>query len=89
MLTNMSAFCFAMELSHGGAMNDARIPEPICPLLQDYLELLSDRVPDLIAVCYLHGSIALDAFNERLSDIDFVTVLRQRPTSEHLTQLHK
>jgi Domain of unknown function (DUF4111) len=68
-------------------MNDARIPEPIRPLLQDYLQLLTDRVPDLIDACYLHGSIALNAFNERWSDIDFITVLRQRPTSEDLTQL--
>jgi hypothetical protein len=38
---------------------------PNSPYLQDYLGLLSDRVPDLIAACYLHGSSALDAFNDR------------------------
>jgi hypothetical protein len=68
-------------------MNDARIPEPIRPLLQDYLGLLSDRVPDLADACYLHGSIALNAFNERLSDIDFITVLRRPPTADELKQL--
>jgi hypothetical protein len=68
-------------------MNDARIPESIRPLLNDYLGLLSDRVPDLADAGYLHGSIALNAFNDRLSDIDFITVLRHRPTAEELTCL--
>jgi predicted nucleotidyltransferase len=71
---------------------DQRIPESIRPLLQDYLRLLSDQVPDLVAACYLYGSIALDAFNERLSDIDFLTVLHRRPTSQevrHLQEIHK
>jgi hypothetical protein len=68
-------------------MNDTRIPEPIRPLLQDYLGLLNDRVPDLIDACYLHGSIALNAFNDRWSDIDFITVLQHRPTADELTRL--
>jgi Domain of unknown function (DUF4111) len=67
-------------------MNDARIPESIRPLLQDYLGVLNDRVP-LAEACYLHGSIALNAFNDRLSDIDFITVLRYRPTADDLTHL--
>jgi Domain of unknown function (DUF4111) len=68
-------------------MNDARIPTSIRPLLDDYLGLLRDRVPDLADACYLHGSIALNAFNDRLSDIDFITVLRHRPTADELTCL--
>ncbi len=68
-------------------MNDARIPTLIRPLLDDYLGLLSERVPDLADACYLHGSIALNAFNDRLSDIDFITVLRHRPTADELTRL--
>jgi Domain of unknown function (DUF4111) len=66
---------------------DARIPELIRPLLQDYLGLLAHCVPSLIDACYLHGSVALNAFNERLSDIDFITVVRHNPTSHDLTQL--
>jgi hypothetical protein len=68
-------------------MNDVRIPKSIRPLLHDYMGLLSDRVPDLAEAFYLHGSIALNAFNDRLSDIDFITVLRHRPTADELTHL--
>ncbi len=66
---------------------DAPVPKPICPLLQDYIGLLAYYVPDLTEACYLYGSIALDAFNERLSDIDFITVLRRSPTSCDITHL--
>ena len=72
-------------------MMDQRIPELIRPLLQSYLRLLSD-VPDLIEAVYLHGSIALGAFNQRMSDIDFVTVLHRCPTANeirHLQAIHQ
>lgn len=63
---------------------DQRIPELIRPLLQEYLRLLSDGVPNLTEAVYLHGSIALGAFNERLSDIDFITVLHRCPTANEI-----
>jgi hypothetical protein len=68
-------------------VENIQIPEVIQPLLHDYLNLLARSVPDLAEACYLHGSIALDAFNERLSDIDFVTVLRRIPTSKEIVLL--
>jgi Domain of unknown function (DUF4111) len=68
-------------------MNDAQIPEAIRPLLRDYIQLLTQYVPNLTEACYLHGSISLNAFNERLSDIDFITVLRRSPTSQDINQL--
>jgi Domain of unknown function (DUF4111) len=68
-------------------MRNIRIPEVIHPLLHDYMQLLAQSVPDLTEACYLHGSIALNAFNERLSDIDFVTVLRRRPTPQDIIHL--
>jgi hypothetical protein len=34
-----------------------------------------------------NGSIALGAFNERMSDIDFITVLGRSPTSSDIAQL--
>lgn len=73
-------------------MMDQRIPELIRPFLQDYLRLLSNGVPDLTEAIYLHGSVALGAFNKRLSDIDFVTVLHRYPTTNeirHLQAIHQ
>ena len=70
-------------------VENIQIPEVIHPLLHDYLNLLAQSVPNLTEACYLHGSIALNAFNERLSDIDFVTVLRRSPTPQEIIHLEK
>jgi Domain of unknown function (DUF4111) len=73
-------------------MRDVQIPEAVYPLLHDYKQLLTQYLPDLVEACYLHGSIALNAFNEHLSDIDFITVLGRSPTAEeikHLQTIHR
>jgi Domain of unknown function (DUF4111) len=68
-------------------VSNTQIPVAIHPLLHDYTQLLAQSVPDLAEACYLHGSIALNAFNERQSDIDFITVLRRSPTLQDITHL--
>ncbi|MBI1277773.1 MAG: DUF4111 domain-containing protein [Anaerolineaceae bacterium] len=71
---------------------DKRIPEVIQPMLQAYVDLLNRELPDFVEAVYLHGSIALDAFDEQRSDIDTITVI-SRPANENdvqkLTSLHK
>ncbi len=66
---------------------DGRIPEPVQPILQRYLQLVQERLPGLMAGFYLHGSIALDAYNARLSDVDFVTLVSRRPDEQEGEQL--
>jgi hypothetical protein len=57
------------------------IPPEISPVLDDYLGELERRLPGLLAGFYLHGSLALAAFNPRLSDIDFLAIT-SRPTTD-------
>jgi hypothetical protein len=68
------------------------IPAAIQPLLNAYLAMVEQARPGLIAGFYLHGSIALGAFNERISDIDFVAAL-SRPCApddlESLRSIHQ
>jgi hypothetical protein len=52
-----------------------RIPAPIAPLLAEYERLVGERLPGLLEGLYLHGSLALDAFEPRMSDIDVLAVL--------------
>jgi Domain of unknown function (DUF4111) len=66
---------------------DTRIPECIRPVLNDYLLLLQIELPGLIEGFYIHGSIALNAFNPYLSDIDFITILIQRATTSEVKKL--
>jgi hypothetical protein len=67
----------------------AGIPAPIGPLLNDYLRLVEGELPGLLAAVYLHGSIALGAFNPRLSDIDFIAVLARRVTEREVEALRR
>jgi hypothetical protein len=69
-----------------------RVPEPVRPMLQAYLDQLSQQLPEFISAVCLHGSIALDAFDEQRSDIDTLAVIA-RPANEQdiqkLTSLHQ
>jgi hypothetical protein len=66
---------------------DARIPTPIHDLLHDYCTLLESKVPGFVTGLYLHGSIALGAFHENRSDIDFIAFLSRRATIADVEQL--
>ena len=70
----------------------AAIPAEIRPMLDAYLEAIHAQWPDLLSGFFLHGSIALGAFQADMSDIDFVAVVK-RPLSEAeiacLKQIHQ
>jgi hypothetical protein len=73
-------------------MINQRIPEPVRPILENYVFLANKELPDLISGFYVVGSIALDGFNERFSDIDFVAVLNRKANQadiEKLIAIHK
>lgn len=67
----------------------ATVPEIIKPLLAEFLSLLDERLSGLIGGFYLQGSLALGAFNERLSDIDFIAFLNRGWTTRDLAEIQK
>src|SRR5215813_10369721 len=71
---------------------DSRIPELIQPLLNTYLAQVERLLPGFMTGFYIQGSIALGAFNEQLSDIDFIAVISRVCTAddvERLAQIHQ
>ncbi|MFN8493092.1 MAG: DUF4111 domain-containing protein [Caldilineaceae bacterium] len=64
-----------------------RLPALLHPLLAEYLTLIDQRLPGFLTAFYIGGSIALDGFNERLSDIDFIAVIANRATESEIEQL--
>ena len=58
-----------------------RIPEYLRPLAQDYLTSVEGALPGLVTGFYLHGSLALDAFDPSQSDVDFVAVVSRSCTA--------
>jgi hypothetical protein len=63
------------------------IPASIQQLIDDYIRLVTIRLPDFLDGFYLHGSLALDAFNPRFSDIDFVAVVSRRCAPSDYSEL--
>jgi hypothetical protein len=59
----------------------AEIPNEIRPMLEAYLQAFHAQFPELLQGFYIHGSIALGAFQPEWSDIDCVAILK-RPITE-------
>jgi hypothetical protein len=71
---------------------DHHIPSLLHPLLQEYADLVNSELAGQVSAFYLEGSIALGEFNSRLSDIDFIAVLKSEATSvdlENLLRIHR
>ena len=64
-----------------------RIPPSIHPLLLQYAELLQTELPDAFHSVHLYGSIALGAYDDQKSDIDFVTTINRSLTADELSRL--
>jgi hypothetical protein len=65
----------------------AEIPQPVRQVLDEYVALLHDALPGLLAGMYLHGSLALGAFDPKLSDIDCITITSRRCTAADIDSL--
>lgn len=68
-----------------------RIPESIRPILREYLQLMEKELPGFLIGFYLHGSLALEAFNDDWSDIDFIALVNRKCVADdigHLKIIH-
>jgi hypothetical protein len=63
------------------------VPPSVQQVLDEYIALVHDALPDLLAGMYLHGSLSLGAFDPRLSDIDFITITNRRCTATDIEAL--
>jgi Domain of unknown function (DUF4111) len=65
----------------------ANIPQPVQAVLNAYISLVNDSLPGLLAGLYLHGSLALGAYDPGLSDIDFIAITSRRCTPSDIDTL--
>jgi hypothetical protein len=65
----------------------ADIPQPVQQALNAYIGLMNDTLPGLLSGLYLHGSVALGAYNPGLSDIDFIAITSRRCTPSDVETL--
>lgn len=60
---------------------DQRVPVQVQPVLTEYISRFHEQLPDTLGGLYLHGSIALNAYLDGVSDIDFIAIVN-RPLNE-------
>src|SRR5215212_1686527 len=65
----------------------ATIPESVQQVLNEYIALVHQALPGLLTGVYLHGSVALNAFNPGLSDVDFISITSRRCTATDVDAL--
>lgn len=62
-------------------------PPFLQPLFEDYLGHLQRDLPGYMTGCYLHGSLALGAFQPHTSDIDCIITISRRSATDDIACL--
>lgn len=68
------------------------LPNKVENVLADYMNVLNEHLPGVLEGLYVHGSIALGAYVDGTSDIDFITITNRTLTendSEALLKVHR
>ncbi|MGE7624160.1 aminoglycoside adenylyltransferase domain-containing protein [Viridibacillus sp. NPDC096237] len=68
---------------------DSKIPIPVQNILSEYITLFHERIPNTLEGLYLHGSIALNAYINDSSDIDFIAILNRNLSEAEVKILSK
>ncbi|RIW31966.1 DUF4111 domain-containing protein [Bacillus salacetis] len=68
-------------------VKDTHLHSSIQEVLQAYIHLWKERLPNRLEGLYLHGSIVLDAYNPNISDIDFAALTTRRLSLDELNVL--
>ncbi|WP_339148790.1 MULTISPECIES: GNAT family N-acetyltransferase [unclassified Sutcliffiella] len=64
-----------------------KIPKSVQKVLDLYIDKCNQALPGLLDGLYLHGSLAIDAYIEGESDVDFVAVTSRKLTNKDATIL--
>ena len=67
-----------------GNLMDSIIPIQVQNSLDLYISLFNEKIPHTLEGLYIHGSIALNAYIEGISDIDFIAIINRRLTAEEV-----
>ncbi|WP_342577612.1 aminoglycoside adenylyltransferase domain-containing protein [Psychrobacillus sp. FSL K6-2843] len=61
------------------------LPHPVHDIMQKYLQALNASLPSaFIEGVYMYGSIALGAFDEKKSDVDFIVLLKRSANEQEV-----
>ncbi|MBY6036638.1 DUF4111 domain-containing protein [Fictibacillus nanhaiensis] len=63
------------------------IPKTVNQVINEYLNVMEGRLPNLLESFYIFGSVSIGAFQEGMSDIDFVAVVKRKLSETDVAQL--
>ncbi|MFJ7935811.1 aminoglycoside adenylyltransferase domain-containing protein [Sporosarcina sp. NPDC096371] len=69
-----------------------KLPVDVEKVLDKYISMLHERLPNSLEGFYLQGSIALDAYVDGSSDIDFIAIINRRLSEREmrvLSEIHR
>lgn len=61
---------------------------PINEILNKIVGSYKDILKDNLVGIYIHGSLAMNCFNPKSSDIDFLVVIKEKPTFSEIENLY-
>lgn len=64
-----------------------QLPVVVQTILKDYIALFHERLPNTLEGFYIQGSIALNAYVNDSSDIDFIAIINRRLSGEEVEVL--
>lgn len=76
-------YCYEKKLKN------TPIPEILIPMLNEYDKSLRENFPNKIFGIYIYNSVALGCFNEKTSDIDFITIINEEFENEDICTVEK
>lgn len=65
-----------------------KIPIEVKAVLDEYIKLVAKYIPSTLEEIYVHGSIALGAYEHNSSDIDLLTIMNRRLTEDDTKALN-
>ncbi|WP_238883817.1 aminoglycoside adenylyltransferase domain-containing protein [Clostridium sp. YIM B02551] len=63
------------------------IPKKVKFIIDKHIEMIEERLPDLLEGYYIYGSLSLGKFHYGFSDIDFIAVVNREVSEEELEVL--
>ena len=65
------------------------IPNKVKEIIDEYIKMIELNLPNFLEAYYTYGCVSLGVFDYGRSDIDFVTVMKRKPTETDISILKK
>ncbi len=65
------------------------IPNEVKKIVDEHIKMIEINLPNFLEAYYIYGSVSLGAFDYKMSDIDFIVVMKRKATETDINILKK